>query len=43
MNAQDISGSFTIEKDEGEKEIPGFTLPVMILGILIAFLVRREE
>jgi len=43
MSAQDISSSFTIEKDEGEKEISGFTLPVMILGILIAFLVRREE
>ena len=43
MNAQDISGSFTIEKDEGEKEIPGFTLPVMILGILISIIVRGNE
>ncbi len=43
MDGQDISGAFIIEKDEGEKEIPGFTLPVMILGLLITLIVQRDE
>ncbi len=43
MSAQDISGTFTIEKEEREKDIRGFTLPVMILGILIAVITHGDE
>ncbi len=43
MNGEDISGAFTIEKDEGEKDIPGFTLPGMVLGVLIALIVHGDK
>ncbi|MBS3782721.1 MAG: Zn-dependent exopeptidase M28 [Candidatus Thermoplasmatota archaeon] len=43
MSAHDISGSFTIEKDEDEKEIPGFTFPVMIFGVLLALILHSDE
>jgi len=43
MNGQDISGSFIIEEEKSEKETPGFTLPLMILGILIAVIAHGDE
>ncbi len=43
MSGQDISSSFIIEKDEGEKEIPSFTFPVMIVGMLIVVIINRDK
>ncbi|MFW5952951.1 MAG: M28 family metallopeptidase [Candidatus Natronoplasma sp.] len=43
MSAQNISGSFNIEKYENEKKIPGFTLPVVILGVIIVLIVHGDE
>ncbi len=42
MNAQDISGSFAIEKEESEDDIPGYNLPILFLGILIVLICKEE-
>ncbi|MEF8832486.1 MAG: M20/M25/M40 family metallo-hydrolase [Candidatus Thermoplasmatota archaeon] len=41
--SQDISGFFTIEKEEAERDTPGPTLPGVVLSILAALIVRHKK